>query len=641
MAKLNSFDEFYDTYLGKAIDYDGVAGVQCVDVADQYLKDLFDITGVWVNGARDLYNNFNSYPALVKNFNRIPNTRDLVVQKGDIVIWNGGSWGHVAIGTGEGNIDWFNSIEQNTLGKHEPTQLVKHYFAGTGGNDGCNPVLGVLRAKDQSKVLGKTKTSTPATTPASDTAKTVAPAQGKKIVDVSQYQANVNYAAAAKAIDGMIIRVGYRGWGTAGNLCKDSQFENHIKGAVANKIPYGFYFFSQATNENEAVAEANYVYDLIKSYSPTYPIYIDVEESGAPNSGGRADKNSKDTWTKVCKAFCNRIKKLGYNAGIYASLNWFTNKLNFNELTSYSIWCASYGSNDGQAHIKPNLNPLDGWQFTSQYSLSGFSGKVDMSYFYKEFKTTQSSSSSSGSNTAAPAQDTKPSTSKVEYETYYVNITDGLNYRSTPNGELKGTLKNGTKVEVIKGSDKTANGLIWIQLKDKNWVAKKYLSKTKPATVEYSTYYVNCADGLNYRETPNGTLKGTLKNGTKVEVVKGSGKTVNGLVWVKLKNGSWVAKKYLSTTKPTTSGFIPGKYAVQADMKIRTGAGTSYAQKKRSSLPADIKKLCYNQTSAVLKKGSVINITKVVKTSNGQYWGQFSGGYICLKAGSYTYAKIK
>jgi hypothetical protein len=42
----------------------------------------------------------------------------------------------------------------------------------------------------------------------------------------------------------MIIRVGYRGWGTAGNLCKDSQFDNHIKGAVANKIPYGFYFFS-------------------------------------------------------------------------------------------------------------------------------------------------------------------------------------------------------------------------------------------------------------------------------------------------------------------------------------------------------------------------------------------------------------
>lgn len=142
-----TYDEFEKKYLGKAVDYDGVAGVQCVDLADQYLKDCFGITGVWVNGARDFYNNFNSYPALVKAFTRIPNTRDLVIQKGDLVIWGGGTWGHVAIGTGEGNIDWFESIEENTLGKHEPTQKVQHIFNRTYGVDGCAPVLGVLRPK--------------------------------------------------------------------------------------------------------------------------------------------------------------------------------------------------------------------------------------------------------------------------------------------------------------------------------------------------------------------------------------------------------------------------------------------------------------------------------------------------------------
>lgn len=155
MSKYHSYDEFEKAYLGVGIDYDGVAGYQCVDVADQYWKDLFDITGVWCNGARDLYNNFYNYPALVKNFDRIPNTRELVVQKGDIIIWGGGTWGHVAIGNGEGNIDWFVSLEQNTLGRREKTQLVKHYFNSSAANDCCNPVLGVLRAKDQTKVLGK------------------------------------------------------------------------------------------------------------------------------------------------------------------------------------------------------------------------------------------------------------------------------------------------------------------------------------------------------------------------------------------------------------------------------------------------------------------------------------------------------
>ena len=56
----------------------------------------------------------------------------------------GGSWGHTGIGTGEGNVDWFMSLEENTLGQHEPTQLVKHWFA----NDISNPCLGVLRPKN-------------------------------------------------------------------------------------------------------------------------------------------------------------------------------------------------------------------------------------------------------------------------------------------------------------------------------------------------------------------------------------------------------------------------------------------------------------------------------------------------------------
>lgn len=153
-STLLNYDQFEKKYLGKAVDYDGTAGVQCVDLADQYFKDCFGITGVWVNGAKDFYNNFNSYPALVKAFNRIANTRDLVVQKGDVVIWGGGSWGHVAIGDGNGNIDWFTSIEQNTLGRHEPTQRVKHYFNNRTGNDGCYPVLGVLRPKDQARIQG-------------------------------------------------------------------------------------------------------------------------------------------------------------------------------------------------------------------------------------------------------------------------------------------------------------------------------------------------------------------------------------------------------------------------------------------------------------------------------------------------------
>ena len=142
-----SYEQFVKKYLGKPVDYDGVAGVQCVDLADAYLYECYGITGVWVNGARDLYNNFNSWPQLTAQFTQVKNTRELVIRKGDIVVWGGGTWGHVAIGTGEGNIDWFMSLEENTRGNHEPTHYEKHYFNGRGGADACNPVLGVLRPK--------------------------------------------------------------------------------------------------------------------------------------------------------------------------------------------------------------------------------------------------------------------------------------------------------------------------------------------------------------------------------------------------------------------------------------------------------------------------------------------------------------
>lgn len=156
-----TYNEFEKKYLGKAVDFDGSAGVQCVDLADQYFTDVIGIKLAempWVSGARDFYNKFSSFPALVKNFDRIPNTRELVARKGDVVIWQGGSWGHVAIANGQGDKDWFMSIEQNTLGRHEPVQLVKHCYSSRTGADGCYPVLGVLRPKDQSKVLGELDT---------------------------------------------------------------------------------------------------------------------------------------------------------------------------------------------------------------------------------------------------------------------------------------------------------------------------------------------------------------------------------------------------------------------------------------------------------------------------------------------------
>lgn len=616
-----TYNEFIKKHKGIAVDIDGAAGAQCVDLATAYFYEVFNsgIKNFWFD-AHHFWDLFNNNAWLKKNMTKIENKPETVPQKGDVAIWKGslnGGWGHIAICTGEGDTTYFYSYDQNWTGNHDACTKIKHNY---------NHIAGFLRPKDQSKIEKDTSSST--------TDKNDVPAGAKLVIDISQYQSKVDYAKLAKVVDGIIIRVGYRGWGERGNLCTDPSFKTHIEGTVENKIPYGFYFFSQATNAEEGKAEADYCYNLIKDYKPTYPVYFDSENSSAGNNQGRADKISKADRTAAAVAFCKEINAKGLVGGVYASENWFSADLEWDKIKDYSIWCAKYGSNNGTAQTKPTVAKYDGWQFTSQYSVSGISSKVDMSYFYNV------PAGGNSKDDSKKDDDKKPT---VTYKDYYVTATDGVNVRSTPNGIIKSTLMYKAKVSCVAGSEKDAGGNTWIKTKDGTWIAKKYLSTTKPEEKKttYTDYYVNCSGGLNYRATANGTLKGTYKNGTKVTIVDGSDKTVNGLVWVKTKTNYWVAKKYLTTKKPTAAAPFKANtdYTLQVDLKVRSGAGTGYAQKKTSALTAGGRKSAYNQTYAVLKKGTKVTALKVVKKSDKEYWVQIPSGYICAMQKGEKYIK--
>lgn len=140
------FQEFKKNVIGKSLDYDGIAGYQCVDLVKVYLDWCFGIKpGAWGN-AVDYWNNLNK-PGMSENFTRIPNTRSLVIQDGDIVVWNtnvGGGYGHVAIGTSDSNMDYFVSLDQNW--GSEDVRYIRHNY---------DNVLGVLRPKNINKLMGR------------------------------------------------------------------------------------------------------------------------------------------------------------------------------------------------------------------------------------------------------------------------------------------------------------------------------------------------------------------------------------------------------------------------------------------------------------------------------------------------------
>lgn len=99
-----------------------------------------------------------------------------------------------------------------------------------------------------------------------------------------------------------------------------------------------------------------------------YPIFIDTEGAGG---NGRADGLDVNTRTEVCDAFCETIESAGYRAGIYASRNWYYNKLDMTRLDSNVIWLAEYREYP-QYEGKYQM-----WQYTSGGSLDGIEGRVD------------------------------------------------------------------------------------------------------------------------------------------------------------------------------------------------------------------------------------------------------------------------
>ena len=194
-----------------------------------------------------------------------------------------------------------------------------------------------------------------------------------KILDISKYQPNVNYAETAKDVDGVILRIGLTYWGKQ-EMGKDETFEKHYAGFKAHNCPVGVYYYSAADSVAMAEKEAEYCLSLMKGKQFELPIYYDVENS--QRQGGL----SKALLTQIVDTFCSKVEKAGYYVGFYASTSWLVNKLDTVALgKKYTLWKADYRT----AYDK--TIPCDMHQYTSGASVAGIGGRVDMSNCYKDF----------------------------------------------------------------------------------------------------------------------------------------------------------------------------------------------------------------------------------------------------------------
>lgn len=142
-----SFDTWVKKYMGKKTDYDGVYGVQCVDLIDCFIDRVLGLTkGFWGN-AKYWWLNRNDSKWLKDNFDFItPRYVNGELKRGDIGIRTSGKYGHIFVIAESNSNGKFKYYDQNATGNGDKMTLREKAY----NNDYIN---GILRPKAQANLV--------------------------------------------------------------------------------------------------------------------------------------------------------------------------------------------------------------------------------------------------------------------------------------------------------------------------------------------------------------------------------------------------------------------------------------------------------------------------------------------------------
>lgn len=201
----------------------------------------------------------------------------------------------------------------------------------------------------------------------------------KKIIDVSEYNGKIydwKKVVEENGVDGVIVRLGYSG-------TEDKQLAYNIKELNRLGIPYGVYLYTYASTEEDAKQDAEQTIALIKKYQMnlSYPIYYDVENWEYVNKSKKSPSDT-GTWVKIINKYMETMRRSGYqNVNVYSYRQLLQTRLNHPDILRYVNWVAAY--TDALDWSNRYYSGDLGWQYTSSEYLTGISGRVDVSVWYR------------------------------------------------------------------------------------------------------------------------------------------------------------------------------------------------------------------------------------------------------------------
>lgn len=196
-----------------------------------------------------------------------------------------------------------------------------------------------------------------------------------KGIDISYHQGAINAKSIkASGINFVILREGFR-------KSVDTRFFEYVKQCQAVGLPiFAVYHFSYALNEAQAKEEAEFcIKNVEKAGLPkTTWIFFDFEYDTVKKAKASGITLGKKECNKHTIAFCETVKKKGYNVGIYMNNDYRKNMYDSETMKKYpNLWLADYtGEPDVPCMIQ---------QYSSSGKVNGISGNVDMNYLFSDF----------------------------------------------------------------------------------------------------------------------------------------------------------------------------------------------------------------------------------------------------------------
>lgn len=160
----------------------------------------------------------------------------------------------------------------------------------------------------------------------------------KKIIDVSKWNGITNFSIINEKVDGVIVRVGFRG-NTSPVLVNDPRYIPYMTELNKYDNPLGAYFMTSAITREEAQEEANFFIDCLESANIklSIPLFVKTDWTMSTHYGRSDDLNPEER-TDIIIAFISECKKRGYGCGIAATDKWFKEQLCLNRLVGYAKW---------------------------------------------------------------------------------------------------------------------------------------------------------------------------------------------------------------------------------------------------------------------------------------------------------------